>query len=70
MNRDEFEKEYVKRHMGYDPRGEESKVKSVERLREGEGYSDDHMDLCWKVQQIKNSSVGYAIIRETNRLVW
>lgn len=55
MNREEFEIEYATRHMSYDPRQIESKVESVNRLREGGGYSDTHIDLCWKVQLIKNT---------------
>lgn len=54
MTREEFEEEYSKRHMKYDPRGYANKIASVQRLREGEGYTDTHIDLCWKVQQAKN----------------
>lgn len=56
MNRDEFEKEYVYRHMGYDPRNDESKLASVSRLRDGDGYTDSHIDLCWMVQKAKDES--------------
>jgi hypothetical protein len=54
MTREEFEEEYVNRHMRYDPRNIESKKASVERLRAEDGYTDTHIDLCWKVQKAKN----------------
>lgn len=70
MNRDEFEEEYAKRHMDYDPRSMKSKIDSVERLRHWDGYTDTHIDLCWKVQNIKNilyqSDRGYVI----SKLEW
>jgi len=55
MKREEFELEYANRHMRYDPRSIESKVESVNRLAEINGYSDSHIDLCWKIQKIKNT---------------
>lgn len=55
MTREEFEIEYANRHMRYDPRPMQHKVDSVNRLADINGYSDTHIDLCWKVQLIKNT---------------
>jgi hypothetical protein len=54
MNREEFEAEYIRRYMKADP-FREAKA-SIESLRVGDGYADQHIDLCWKVQQIKNEN--------------
>lgn len=58
MTREEFETEYVKRHMGYDPRCDSSKLLSCIRDREDNGYYDDHRDLCWKLQQIQDEKIA------------
>ena len=70
MNREEFEKEYVKRHMGYDPRSQESKLASIERLRDIDGYSDSHVDLCWKIQKAKNEKGIAKIAVATINIEW
>lgn len=70
MNREDFELEYAVRHMSYDPRQIESKVESVNRLREGSGYSDTHIDLCWKVQLIKSTPVEAGKARLVMELDW
>lgn len=54
MNRDEFEIEYVRRHMGYDPRCEQSKLLSCIRDRKDNGYYDTHRDLAWIIQQVQD----------------
>jgi hypothetical protein len=70
MNRDEFEAEYVRRHMGYDPRCEQSKLLSVIRARVDYGYSDSHMDLCWKVQDIQNEKRANVKSTRFKHLRW
>jgi hypothetical protein len=70
MNRDDFEQEYVERHMGYDPRNNESKRASVFRLRADHGYTDSHIDLCWKIQMIKDVADRGLRLRAINGLRW
>jgi len=68
--RDFFECEYARRHMGYDPRSAESKIVSVNRLRDGDRYSDAHVDLCWRMQIIKNSPNDSLKVRLIDSLEW
>lgn len=71
MNRDEFEVKYAQKYMELSfVNNHTEAIESVEGLRDGEGYTDHHIDLCWKVQQVKNARTGYAMIREINRLEW
>lgn len=70
MTREEFELNYAARHMSYDPRPIESKVESVNRLREDSGYSDTHIDLCWKIQLIKNTPIEAGKARLVMELDW
>lgn len=70
MNRDEFEIEYVRRHMDYDPRSEQSKLLSVIRARNDYGYHDAHMDLCWKVQNIQNEKRANVKSTRLKHLRW
>lgn len=65
MNRYEFEYEYAKKYLNRD-------LTLVNDNREGEGYTDHHIDLCWKVQQLKNNSLT-GIISDSefiNDLEW
>lgn len=58
MNRDEFEAEYIRRYMKADP-FREAKA-SMESLRVGDGYADQHIDLCWKAAKANMASgLGY-----------
>lgn len=49
MNRDEFEQAYADKYTSGD-------WTVVADNRDGEGYTDLHIDLCWKVQQLKKKS--------------
>lgn len=66
MNREEFEVKYAQKYMGLSfVHNPTEAIESVKELRDGEGYSDHHIDLCWKVQQCKNFSTaqyrGFAV---------
>lgn len=47
MNRDEFEQAYAEKYLKGD-------YIVARDNRDGEGYADHHIDLCWKVQKLKN----------------
>lgn len=47
MNRDEFEKAYAEKYTAGD-------VSAVFANRDFKRYTDHHIDLCWKVQKLKN----------------
>lgn len=63
MNREEFEQAYANKYTGGD-------LTPVRDNRDGEGYTDHHIDLSWKVQKIKNASIAYLMVRGINRLEW
>lgn len=65
MNRDEFEKAYADKYTAGD-------VLPVFWNRDGEGYTDHHIDLCWKVQQIQNDIFdgGRNIYSQLENLEW
>lgn len=50
MNREEFEQAYADKYTGGD-------LTPVRDNRDGEGYTDHHIDLSWKVQQIKDEDM-------------
>lgn len=52
MNREEFEKEYADKYTGGD-------VLVVFANRDFSGYTDHHIDLCWKVYK-SNFDVKYG----------
>lgn len=55
MNRDEFEKAYAEKYLKSDlERSSHDTLLSMIENRDGEGYTDHHIDLCWKVQRLKN----------------
>lgn len=55
MNREEFEDKYAQKYMGLSfVHNPTEAIESIKELRDGEGYSDHHIDLCWKVQLLKN----------------
>jgi len=70
MNRHEFEVAYANRHMGYDPRRINEKIASVKRLRNDDGYTDSHMDLCWKIQMIQDVADRGLRIAFLSKLRW
>jgi hypothetical protein len=70
MTREEFEEEYAFRHMSYDPRGMDAKIASVNRLRSDNGYSDTHIDLCWKLQMLMDVADRGLRLRALNGLKW
>lgn len=49
MNRDEFEESYAEKYL-------EGDYIVARDNRDGEGYTDHHIDLCWKVQQYKDKA--------------
>lgn len=49
MNRDEFEMAYAEKYTSGD-------WTVVADNRDGEGYADHHIDLCWKVQQFNDNN--------------
>ena len=54
MNREEFEQAYADKYTSGD-------VQVVRDNREGEGYTDHHIDLCWNVQQFNDVNYCYHI---------
>lgn len=63
MNRDEFEKDYARRHMGAEP-SEASSVISLRELRNGDGYDDPLADLSWRNQLAINCIIIYFDVRQ------
>lgn len=58
MTREEFEVKYAMKYMGLSfVHNPTEAIESVKELRDGEGYTDHHIDLCWKVQQIKDEDM-------------
>jgi hypothetical protein len=70
MTREEFEEEYAFRHMNYDPRGMDAKIASVNRLRSDNGYSDAHINLCWKWQMISDIADRGLRLRALSETKW
>jgi hypothetical protein len=75
MNRDEFEVKYAQKYMGLSfVHNPPESIESIKELRDGEGYTDHHIDLCWKVEQIKSMKVDYDgwldICQSVNDLEW
>lgn len=57
MTREEFEIKYAMKYWGGDfTHNPNATLQSMESNRNGEGYTDHHIDLCWKVQKLKNKS--------------
>lgn len=63
MNRDEFEKAYADKYTAGD-------LSAVVDNRDGEGYTDHHIDLCWKVQQCKNKTGIVDRSKSISELEW
>ena len=65
MNRDEFEKAYAEKYL-------EGDYIAARDNRDGEGYTDHHIDLCWNVQQIQNAIFdgGRNIYSQLENLEW
>lgn len=73
MNRDEFEKAYADKYLKSDlERRSHDTLLSMIENRDGEGYTDHHIDLCWKVQQIQNDIFdgGRNIYSQLENLEW
>ena len=73
MNRDEFEKAYADKYLKNDvERSSHDPLQPIIDNRDGEGYADHHIDLCWKVQQVKNKSlIGFISDSELiNDIEW
>lgn len=69
MNRDEFEKAYADKYLKNDvERSSHDTLQSMIDNRDGEGYTDHHIDLCWKVQQkndaFKDHDLLYGVFIE------
>ena len=54
MNRDEFEKAYAEKYL-------EGDYIVARDNRDGEGYTDHHIDLCWKVYVIQQLAFNTQI---------
>lgn len=63
MKRYEFEYNYAKKYLNGD-------LTLVVDNRDGEGYTDHHIDLCWKVQQAKNITDVTYRFRRISELEW
>lgn len=65
MNRDEFEKAYAEKYTNGD-------VLVVFANRDFLRYTDHHIDLCWKIQQIQNDIFdgGRNIYSQLENLEW
>ena len=63
MNRDEFEQAYAEKYL-------EGDYIAARDNRDGEGYTDHHIDLCWKVQQVKDVADSSLRLHAINRFRW
>ena len=71
MTREEFETKYAMKYRNYDfMHNATVTLSEIKDNRNGDGYHDHHLDLCWKVQEVKNRVFGYSMVREINRLDW
>lgn len=52
MTREEFEKKYAMKYRNLDfIHNPSMTLFELEQNRNGEGYHDHHLDLCWKVEK-------------------
>lgn len=63
MNRDEFEKAYSEKYL-------EGDYIVARDNRDGEGYTDHHIDLCWKVQKAKQIISAPILKNHMQLLEW
>jgi hypothetical protein len=73
MTREDFETEYAWRHMKLSfMHNPADAVEAVRQYRSNEGYTDKHMDLCWKVQKLKNycASGGAFLNKNISSMEW
>lgn len=71
MNREEFEAKYAQKYMGLSfVHNPTEAIESIKELRDGEGYTDHHIDLCWKIQQIKNCTGVFDRFGRVTELEW
>ena len=72
MTREEFEKKYAMKYRHHDFFHNPHKTEfEIRQLRDGEGYSfDHHLDLCWKVQKIKDEIMDDDRLYELAYLEW
>lgn len=71
MNRDDFEVKYAQKYMGLSfVHNPAEAIESIKELRDGECYTDHHIDLCWKVQQVKDVADSSLRLHAINRFRW
>lgn len=61
MNRAEFEEAYAEKYLDGD-------YMVARDNRDGEGYTDHHIDLCWKVQKAIDTANKSLFFNENARI--
>ena len=71
MTREEFEKKYAMKYRNYDfMHNATVTLSEIKDNRNGDGYHEHHLDLCWKVQKIKNSADDYDLVLKIYSMEW